>query len=92
MNNGKPLLFELGTEELPPKTLVKLSQALLEGIKQGLRAAELDFTEAKAYATPRRLAVLIENLALAQPDKCVEKRGQHWRQHLLAMARQVKPP
>ncbi|MCF8007580.1 MAG: glycine--tRNA ligase subunit beta [Methylovulum sp.] len=75
MNNGKPLLFELGTEELPPKTLVKLSQALLEGIKQGLRAAELDFTGANAYATPRRLAVLIENLALAQPDKCVEKRG-----------------
>ncbi|TSA41571.1 MAG: glycine--tRNA ligase subunit beta [Methylococcaceae bacterium] len=75
MKQCKPLLFELGSEELPPKTLVKLSQALLDGIKQGLRAAELDFTDAKAYATPRRLAVLIENLALAQPDKCVEKRG-----------------
>ncbi len=65
------LLFELGSEELPPKTLVKLSNALLNGIVQGLNAAELSFTASKAYATPRRLAVLIENLAPSQPDKTV---------------------
>jgi glycyl-tRNA synthetase beta chain len=69
------LLFELGSEELPPKTLLKLSNALLDGIVQGLNAAELSFTASKAYATPRRLAVLIENLASSQPDKTVEKRG-----------------
>ncbi|TRW92890.1 glycine--tRNA ligase subunit beta [Candidatus Methylobacter oryzae] len=69
------LLFELGSEELPPKTLLKLSNALLSGIIQGLNAAELTFTGSKAYATPRRLAVLIENLATSQPDKTVEKRG-----------------
>lgn len=69
------LLFELGSEELPPKTLLKLSNALLNGIIQGLNAAELTFTGSKAYATPRRLAVFIENLSTAQPDKTVEKRG-----------------
>ncbi len=69
------LLFELGSEELPPKTLLKLSNALLDGIVQGLHAAELTFTGSKAYATPRRLAVFIENLSTAQPDKTVEKRG-----------------
>ena len=69
------LLFELGSEELPPKTLLKLSKALVDGIVQGLHAAELTFTGSKAYATPRRLAVLIENLSTAQPDKTVEKRG-----------------
>jgi glycyl-tRNA synthetase beta chain len=69
------LLFELGSEELPPKNLLKLSNALLNNIIQGLNAAELTFTGSKAYATPRRLAVLIENLATAQPDKTVEKRG-----------------
>ncbi len=69
------LLFELGSEELPPKTLLKLSNALLDGIVQGLNAAELTFTASKAYATPRRLAVFIENLASSQPDKTVEKRG-----------------
>jgi glycyl-tRNA synthetase beta chain len=69
------LLFELGSEELPPKTLLKLSQSLLDNIGQGLKAAEISFTDSKAYATPRRLAVIIENLAEQQPDKLVEKRG-----------------
>lgn len=69
------LLFELGSEELPPKTLLKLSQALLDNIEQGLKVAEIGFTGSKAYATPRRLAVIIENLADQQPDKLVEKRG-----------------
>ncbi len=75
MTTSKHLLFELGSEELPPKTLLKLSNALLDGIVQGLQAAELTFTASKAYATPRRLAVFIENLSTAQPDKTVEKRG-----------------
>ena len=75
MSTSKHLLFELGSEELPPKTLLKLSNALLNNIVQGLNAAELIFTGSKAYATPRRLAVLIENLSTAQPDKIVEKRG-----------------
>jgi len=75
MSTSKHLLFELGSEELPPKTLLKLSNALLNNIVQGLNAAELTFTGSKAYATPRRLAVLIENLSTAQPDKTVEKRG-----------------
>ncbi|MDD1617943.1 MAG: glycine--tRNA ligase subunit beta [Methylococcaceae bacterium] len=75
MSTSKHLLFELGSEELPPKTLLKLSNALLNNIVQELNAAELTFTGSKAYATPRRLAVFIENLASAQPDKIVEKRG-----------------
>lgn len=75
MSTSKHLLFELGSEELPPKTLLKLSNALLNNIVQGLTAVELTFTGSKAYATPRRLAVLIENLSTAQPDKTVEKRG-----------------
>jgi glycyl-tRNA synthetase beta chain len=75
MTSSKHLLFELGSEELPPKTLLTLSNALLNNIIKELAAAELTFTGSKAYATPRRLAVLIENLAAAQPDKTVEKRG-----------------
>ena len=75
MTTSKHLLFELGSEELPPKTLLKLSNALLDGIVQGLHAAELTFTGSKAYATPRRLAVFIENLSSSQPDKTIEKRG-----------------
>lgn len=72
---SKHLLFELGSEELPPKTLIKLSQALLDNILQGLNTAELSYSGSKAYATPRRLAVFVENLSTQQPDKIVEKRG-----------------
>jgi glycyl-tRNA synthetase beta chain len=75
MTTSNHLLFELGSEELPPKTLVKLSHALLDGITKGLQEAGIPFTGVKAFATPRRLAVLIENLSAAQPDKTVEKRG-----------------
>ncbi len=75
MTTSNHLLFELGSEELPPKTLVKLSHALSDGITRGLQDAGIPFTGIKAFATPRRLAVLIENLSVAQPDKTVEKRG-----------------
>ncbi|MGR8935924.1 MAG: glycine--tRNA ligase subunit beta [Gammaproteobacteria bacterium] len=75
MSDNNTLLFELGGEELPPKSLAKLSAALLENIQQGLRKAELDFGTCQAFATPRRLAVMIENLSAAQADKSVEKRG-----------------
>lgn len=69
------LLFELGTEELPPNTLKKLSNALLENITKGLTKADLQFSDSKAYSTPRRLAVIVNNLNESQPDKVVEKRG-----------------
>lgn len=75
MTTNQDLLFELGCEELPPKSLLKLSNALLKGIEAGLKEAELGYTSAHAYATPRRLAVIIKNLDSSQPDKSVEKRG-----------------
>lgn len=75
MTTGKHFLFELGSEELPPKTLARLSNALLNNITQGLQNAGLSFSRSKAYATPRRLAVFIEDLAITQADITVEKRG-----------------
>lgn len=75
MSDTQYLLFELGCEELPPVSLRKLSDALLENIQQGLTQADLNFGECIAYATPRRLAVLIKGLVSAQADKSIEKRG-----------------
>jgi glycyl-tRNA synthetase beta chain len=71
----RDLLIEIGTEELPPKALKSLSQAFEAGVREGLQAAGLAFAGIQAYATPRRLALLIETLAERQPDKSVEKRG-----------------
>jgi len=75
MSDTKHLLFELGSEELPPKTLLNLAQALQNGIVAGLNEAGLAFSGSQFYATPRRLAVWVENLETAQPNKTVEKRG-----------------
>ncbi|WP_416306766.1 glycine--tRNA ligase subunit beta [Neptunicella sp. SCSIO 80796] len=69
------LLIEIGTEELPPKSLTELAGAFADHIQAGLEAAELSFTGLKWYATPRRLAVSVNQLDFQQADKVVEKRG-----------------
>src|SRR3990167_2660509 len=68
-------LVELGTEELPPKTLKNLGQAFLGGVEKGLKAAGLNYSSARIYAAPRRLAVLVEQLASQQPDRSVNLDG-----------------
>ncbi|MEA1080182.1 glycine--tRNA ligase subunit beta [Marinobacter qingdaonensis] len=68
-------LVELGTEELPPKALKPLSDAFTRGISQGLTDAGIAFGTVETFAAPRRLAVRVRDLADAQPDKPVEKRG-----------------
>ena len=68
-------LVEIGTEELPPKALKRLSQAFADGIEAGLKEAELSFGEVDIFAAPRRLAVRINDLQTKQADKTVEKKG-----------------
>lgn len=62
-------LVELGTEELPPKALKTLISAFRENIEASLTAEELTFAAIKAFAAPRRLAILVENLASETPSK-----------------------
>jgi glycyl-tRNA synthetase beta chain len=73
--SARDLLFELCTEELPPRTLPELSNALTEGITRGIDGAKLPHGRIHGFATPRRLAVWIEKLADHQPDRSVERRG-----------------
>lgn len=75
MTETRDILFELGTEELPPKSLLTLSQALRAHVETGLHKAGLPFAEIRSYATPRRLALVIGGLAVAQPDQAIERRG-----------------
>jgi len=74
-NTTETLLIELGTEELPPKSLKLLATTLFEQIKTQLDSANLSYSEIKWYATPRRLAVQVLDLIEKQADKIVEKRG-----------------
>lgn len=68
-------LVEIGTEELPPKSLKMLSDAFTLGIEDGLKSAGLNHGLVKSFASPRRLTVRIAALEAQQADKEVEKRG-----------------
>lgn len=68
-------LVEIGTEELPPKSLLALAAAFRDGVAAGLDAAGLTHGAALAYATPRRLAVLVRRLLDQQPEQRLERRG-----------------
>ena len=61
-------LVELGTEELPPKALLSLSNAFTQGIVDRLKAENLSFGEVTAYAAPRRLALVINSLDTQAPN------------------------
>jgi glycyl-tRNA synthetase beta chain len=75
MAETRDFLFELGTEELPPKSLLALSLALKTQVEAGLAKAALSHGDIRPYATPRRLALSIPALAVGQPDQTVERRG-----------------
>ena len=68
-------LVELGTEELPPKSLSKLSSAFSQSIIRQIKEAGLSFSDKKACATPRRLGLFISKLSTSQPDKFIERKG-----------------
>ncbi|GAA4346901.1 glycine--tRNA ligase subunit beta [Kangiella taiwanensis] len=69
------LLFELGTEELPPMSLKALRDALKANVGEALKANDFSFDTIDAYASPRRLALIVRQLSDAQPDKEVERLG-----------------
>ncbi|VAX13244.1 Glycyl-tRNA synthetase beta chain [hydrothermal vent metagenome] len=71
----RDLLIEIGTEELPPKALNSLSTAFLAGVRAGLQKAGLSFSGIDKFASPRRLALRVCNLAESQPDKNIERKG-----------------
>lgn len=69
------LLIELGTEELPPKSLRQLAESFASNFEAELTKAELSFSSVRWLASPRRLALIVSELKNGQADKVVEKRG-----------------
>ncbi|ENC6659478.1 glycine--tRNA ligase subunit beta [Aeromonas hydrophila] len=68
-------LVEIGTAELPPKALRSLAEAFADNLKSELTKADLAFGDVEWFASPRRLALKVSELAGEQPSKSVEKRG-----------------
>ena len=75
MSDRRDLLVEIGTEELPPKALPKLSRAFGAELRNGLTQAGVTHGDVVLYAAPRRLAILIKEVSTHQPDRTQERRG-----------------
>jgi glycyl-tRNA synthetase beta chain len=72
---ARDFLVEIGTEELPPKSLLALATAFADGVAKGLAEAGLSHKAVEKFATPRRVAVRVRKLAQRQPDRAIERRG-----------------
>lgn len=71
----RTFLVEIGTEELPPKTLRSLAEAFSHNFKSELNRADLAHGKVEWFASPRRLTLKVTALRDGQPDRQVEKRG-----------------
>lgn len=68
-------LIEIGTEELPAKSLERLSADFQNHVAKELTDKQLRYKSITAYVTPRRLALVISKLAEQQPNQLIEKKG-----------------
>ncbi len=69
------LLVEIGTEELPPKALRGLMDAFAANLVGAIDEARLAHGDTHAYASPRRLAVIVDKLAASQEDRRLSQKG-----------------
>ena len=75
MSKAADFLVEIGTEELPPKALRSLMTAFADALTASVDDARLEHGDVHGYASPRRLAVLIEKLGRRQADIKESKKG-----------------
>ncbi len=75
MSKREDLLLEIQTEELPPRVLTTLGAALKQEMEKSLQKAQLSFGEGQFYVTPRRLALLIKDISVAQATQKLERKG-----------------
>jgi glycyl-tRNA synthetase beta chain len=69
------LLLELFSEEIPARMQGRAAEDLKRLVTEGLKAEGLEAGEAKAYATPRRLALVVEGVPAKSPDISEERKG-----------------
>jgi glycyl-tRNA synthetase len=74
-DNKQDFLLEIGSEELPASFVTIGSQNLERQIRTLLEKEELEFERISVYSTPRRLAIMIHQLAMGKPAQNIEKKG-----------------
>ncbi|QWT17046.1 glycine--tRNA ligase subunit beta [Collinsella sp. zg1085] len=75
MVETKPVLFELGVEEMPSAPLINAERQFAKLIEEGLKQLSLTFDALEVISSPRRLAILIQNLATSTPEVHETLRG-----------------
>ncbi|MBV8324551.1 MAG: glycine--tRNA ligase subunit beta, partial [Hyphomicrobiales bacterium] len=68
-------LLELFSEEIPARMQARAAQDLRKLVTEALVGAGLLYEGAKAFVTPRRLALVVEGVPARQPDLKEEKKG-----------------
>ena len=69
------LLFELFSEEIPARMQARAAEDLRKAVTDRLVEAGLPYDGAKAFVTPRRLALAVQGVPVRQPDRREEKKG-----------------
>src|ERR1700704_2846573 len=69
------LLLELFSEEIPARMQARAAEDLKKLVTDRLVAAGLHYEGAKAFATPRRLALAVQGVPVRQPDIKDERKG-----------------
>ena len=69
------LLLEFFSEEIPARMQPRAAEDLKKLVTDRLVAAGLHYEGAKAFATPRRLALAVQGVPVRQPDIKEEKKG-----------------
>ena len=69
------LLLELFSEEIPARMQKRASEDLARLVADALKAAGVEAKAARAFATPRRLALVMEGLPEKTPDVKEERKG-----------------
>ncbi|NPV90252.1 MAG: glycine--tRNA ligase subunit beta [Firmicutes bacterium] len=72
---AKSLLLEIGTEEIPARFMRPVLVQLQDLVEKTLADARLDYKNIETYGTPRRIALLVEDLAPHQREGLQEVKG-----------------
>ncbi len=71
----RTLLLEIGTEEIPAHAMPLILMQLKDLAEKTLRDSRIEFGTVQTLGTPRRISMLVKNLAENQADVEEEKRG-----------------
>lgn len=72
---SKDFLLEIGLEEMPAKYVTSSVLQLEKRVTDWLKDNQIEFKEIKTYSTPRRLTVLVEEMAEEQANRVEEAKG-----------------